>query len=126
MSTEPPLKVKINTDILEASELNSEAYPKHYNRAKGFTVFGESCRDECTFRDGYPYTWCHKVEPSSVGTWSESGYCTNSHKVTHMGEDCIDECSKRGQAYYWCHKLTALWGFCTPKILLSHFEKDNS
>ena len=84
VSTEPPLKVKINTDILEASQLNSEAYPPHYNLAKGFTVYGEACRDECTYRDGYPYTWCHKVASSKTGTWSGSDYCTNNHKMTHQ------------------------------------------
>ena len=83
-STEPPLKVKINNDILEASQLNSEAYPPNYNVARGFTVFGEACKDECTYRDGSPYTWCHKVTPSSIGTWSGSDYCTSNHKMTHQ------------------------------------------
>jgi hypothetical protein len=78
------LKVKINSDILEASQLNSDAYPPHYNLAKGFTVFGEACKDECTYREGYPYTWCHKVAPSKIGTWSGSDYCTSNHKMTHQ------------------------------------------
>lgn len=103
---EPPLKVKINKEIIQASGLidnilclkasiigiinfsqtvlNSDAYPKNYNVAKGFTVFGESCIDECNFKGGYYYTWCNKIEPSSIGTWLTSDYCTTSHKVTHQ------------------------------------------
>ena len=38
--------------------------------------------------------------------------------ITTTGENCIDKCLRRGQQYYWCHKETTLWGFCTPDFLI--------
>ena len=43
-----------------------------------------------------------------------------------IGNNCIDECLRRDQQYYWCHKLTTLplgpsgsfFGFCTPDFLI--------
>ena len=74
--------------------------------------------DECSKR-GYSYTWCTKVEPSSIGTWSTTDYCTTESDSTPFGEKCSDTCEQRGEPYYWCHKVSTLWSFCTPEFLLN-------
>ena len=89
---------------------------------RGHTVFGEPCSNECAKHEGYRYTWCTKVQPSSKGTWREADFCTNDHRVTPFGEDCVDECIQRGYDYYWCHKTSTRWGYCTPKHLLVNIE----
>lgn len=114
----------INDEINAATDANSDKYPRYYRRALGFTVFGESCYDTCEIRDGYEYTWCHKFKESATGTWSDADYCTTESNKTPFGEDCIDKCAKRGQSYYWCHKETTLWGFCTPDHLIEQLEQN--
>jgi hypothetical protein len=60
--------------------------------------------DECSKR-GYAYTWCTKADPSHVGTWSTTDYCTTEPDATPFGEKCADACEQRGEPYYWCHKV---------------------
>ena len=43
--------------------------------------------------------------------------------ITSSGDKCIDKCRRRGQQYYWCHKETTLWGFCTPDFLIQRTGK---
>ena len=93
--------------------------------AAAYTIHGEACSNECDFHDGKEYTWCTKIEASSIGTWSATDYCTKDHRVTQYGEDCIDECEQRGYSYYWCHKDLTLWGHCTPKHLLDKVKEFN-
>ena len=114
----------LNVEINAATNLNSDLYPRYYRRAMGFTVFGESCFDPCENRDGYDYTWCHKFKESALGTWSDSDYCTSDSRTTPFGEQCIDRCAKRGHRYYWCHKETTLWGYCTPEHLIEQLEQN--
>ena len=45
--------------------------------------------------------------------------------ITSSGDQCIDKCRRRGQQYYWCHKETTLWGFCTPDFLIQRTGKKN-
>ena len=85
---------------------------------RAFTVYGEPCSNACANRDGFRYTWCEKITRSSTGTWDDSDYCTNEANVTQNGEECLDGCERRGYDYYWCHKDTTLWGYCTPQYLL--------
>ena len=85
---------------------------------KAYTVYGEACRDECSNHDGYEYNWCTKVEESNVGVWRDADYCSSAANRTSHGEDCVDACEQRGYQYYWCHKNTNLWGYCTPAFLL--------
>lgn len=99
-----------NENTRDSNELQPEAL--------AFTVYGEPCLDQCSNYENTTYTWCHKIEGNDTGTWFDRGYCTNRANVTQFGENCLDECSKRDQAYYWCHKELALWGFCTPQFLL--------
>ncbi|TRY71491.1 hypothetical protein TCAL_00244 [Tigriopus californicus] len=94
--------------------------------ALAFTVFGEPCLDPCSNYENTSYTWCHKIEGSDTGTWFDRNYCTNRANVTQFGVNCLDECSKRDQAYYWCHKELALWGFCTPQFLLDQIRQRDS
>jgi hypothetical protein len=97
-------------------------YPKYYDKAQAFTVYGESCYDLCEKR-GYSYTWCHKLKESSTGYWSTADVCTNDHTRTPYEEKCIDDCAKRGSAYFWCHTGTVTWDYCTPKSLLVYLDK---
>ncbi len=86
--------------------------------ALAYTAFGEPCSDACSNHDGLAYTWCHKVQESNVGTWRDADYCTADPGVTSHGEMCVDECESRGYGYFWCHKDTTLWGYCTPEHLI--------
>lgn len=88
--------------------------------AIAYTAYGEACLDECSKHGDIDigYTWCRKQERSNVGTWSDADYCSVDAGVTSHGEDCVDECAQRGYQYYWCHKTTTLWGFCTPAHLI--------
>ena len=99
-------------------------YPRYYRRAMGFTVYGESCYDTCEVRDGYEYLWCHKFKESNTGTWSDADYCTLSSDATPYGDKCVDKCAKRGQNYYWCHKESTLWGYCTPQHLIEQLRQN--
>ena len=114
----------LNAEINAASDLNAELYPRYYRRAMGFTVYGESCYDTCEVRDDYDYTWCHKFKESGTGTWSDADYCTLSSNTTPYGDKCVDKCAKRGQQYYWCHKETTLWGYCTPQHLVEQLRQN--
>ena len=114
----------LNAEINAASNLNSDLYPRYYRRAMGFTVYGESCYDTCEVRDDYEYTWCHKFKESSTGTWSDADYCTLESDTTPYGDKCVDQCAKRGQQYYWCHKETTLWGYCTPEHLIEQLRQN--
>ena len=97
-------------------------YPKYYNKAQAFTVYGESCYDLCEKR-GYSYTWCHKFEESSNGYWSKADMCTNDATRTPYRENCINDCAKRGSDYFWCHTGTITWDYCTPESLLNYLDK---
>ena len=33
-------------------------------------------------------------------------------------------CAKRGQKYYWCHKESTLWGYCTPERLIEQLNQN--
>ncbi len=86
--------------------------------ALAFTAFGEACSDRCEDRGDLGYTWCHKSQESGVGTWRDADYCSTSPRVTSHGEQCVDACETRGYDYYWCHKDSTLWGYCTPEHLI--------
>ena len=96
-----------------------------WDQAKAFTVYGESCYDECLYR-GNAYTFCHKYEYSFKGQWTGTGLCTPTSGVTAFGTECADNCERRNEDYYWCHKKrlegggSAGWGYCTPKFLIDH------
>ena len=110
-----------STTISVISGWSEYEYPKYYNKAQAFTVYGESCYDLCEKR-GYSYTWCHKFKESSTGYWSTADVCTNDHKVTPYQVACIDACAKRGYDYFWCHTGTTTWGYCTPSSLLEYIN----
>ena len=71
--------------------------------------------DECSKR-GYSYTWCTKAEPSNVGTWSTTDYCTTEPDSTPFGEKCSDKCEQRGEPYFWCHKVNIVDRIICPKL----------
>ncbi len=105
----------------EATEPSTTARPfavEIVASAKAYTAFGEPCRDACARHDDEDYTWCHKIEESNVGTWADSDYCSVAPDVTSHGEECVDACEQRGYDYYWCHKDSTLWGYCTPEHLI--------
>ena len=112
--------LKAETD--DIPELLRNEYPKYYDKAQSFTVYGEACFDLCEKR-GYSYYWCHKFEESSTGYWSTADVCTNDHYTTPYNEKCIDACEKRGASYFWCHKGSITWGYCTPKFLLDYLKR---
>merc|ERR1719334_2922014 len=49
-------------------------------------------------------------------------YCSPGN-LTRYGKTCEDECSKRGEDYYWCHTLYG-WEYCSPtsKIRKVHLD----
>ena len=69
-------------------------------------------------------SWTWATCPPDLGTWSDADYCSNESDRTPHGEECIDRCSKRGQDYYWCHKASTLWGFCTPEHLIEQLRQN--
>ena len=53
----------------------------------------------------------------------EKFFFSANSTITSSGDQCIDKCRRRGQQYYWCHKETTLWGFCTPDFLIQRTGK---
>ena len=138
------------TGPLNQSSDLSFALPKFWDRAKGFTAYGESCKDRCLYR-GQAYKTCTPIEWRDFGSviWrcSDAGRCPCSTRPdeTSLGIQCADACEKRGEEYYWCHKKdflagppaprsldrsfdrpfgSAIWGYCTPKFLLDTLTED--
>ena len=58
------------------------------------------------------------------GTWSDADFCSTDSKLTNYGDKCLDKCAKRGQDYFWCHKETTLWGYCTPEHLIEQLKQN--
>ncbi len=121
----PTVATSEDDDILTTTEREEHFLPTVLPRegewpVLAYTAFGEPCRDECSKHgdEELAYTWCTKVESSNVGTWSDVDYCSTGSDVTSHGEKCMDECHDRGYGYYWCHKDTTLWGYCTPEHLI--------
>ena len=132
----------------QSSDL-SFALPKFWDRAKGFTAYGESCKDRCLYR-GQAYKHCTPIiewrsNYGSVGCSDAKCLCSTRPDETSLGIQCSDACEKRDEEYYWCHKKVFLagpptprsfgrsldrpfgsevWGYCTPKFLLDTLNED--
>jgi len=81
---------------------------------------GSQCKGECDHH-GEEYTWCSKnldycKHDGKSGTkcddWWE--YCSIDNMHTRYGAQCKDDCSMRGEDYYWCNTATG-WDYCSPK-----------
>ena len=127
----------------------SFALPKFWDRAKGFTAYGESCKDRCLYR-GQSYKHCTptilwRSNFGSVSCSDAKCLCSTRPDETSLGIQCADACDKRDEEYYWCHKKVFLagpppprssgrpfgrpfgstvWGYCTPKFLLDTLTED--
>lgn len=111
--------------------------PEFWDQAKGFTAYGESCKDRCLYR-GRAYKTCTPIKGANCFTGARC-LCTTRPDETSLGIRCADACDKRDEEYYWCHKKvlragppiigsrsfgSAVWGYCTPKFLLDTLTED--
>ena len=61
------------------------------------------------------YYFCKTNENALSGRGSNDwwDYCSLSGFTTHHSP-CTDECAQHGKDYYWCHKSTGSWDYCSP------------
>ena len=76
---------------------------------KVVSVFGSLCLEACSLAtDGR-----HYCEVGAGG----SEECGPGPATTPEGGECADQCSKRGDQYYWCQRQDAPWDYCSPPLV---------
>ena len=77
------------------------------------SVFGSLCVETCSRA-----TDCrHYCQVGGGG----SEECGPGPGTTPQGEQCADQCSKRGDQYYWCQRQDKPWDYCSPPLV---FQQD--
>ena len=76
---------------------------------KVVSVFGNLCVAQCSpATDGR-----HYCEVGGGG----SEECGPGPATTPGAEECADQCSKRGDEYFWCQRHQAPWDYCSPPLV---------
>ena len=79
---------------------------------KVVSVFGNLCLEQCS-----PATnGRHYCEVGGGG----SEECGPGPATTPGGEECAEQCSRRGDEYFWCQRQQAPWDYCSPPLVFQH------
>jgi len=104
------------TDRTTKTEPSPSPTPRQFPVAKPgkvVSVFGSLCVSACSLAtDGR-----HYCEVGGGG----SEECGPGPGTTPEGAHCADQCSRRGDDYFWCQRQDAPWDYCSPPLV---FQQD--